>query len=333
MSEPATTSSRPLVSIVVEGYNESRSFGTAHNTIEALKRQDFPLERVEIILVGNAAEGAEWRRSYTSPAPFAAIKIVEDEGAQYYALKNKGAQEAAGDIIAFTDSDVFPASTWLAAIVQTITEGADVAVGLSLFKSADGWDANDILRQIAVSITFGYILGRMRQGGSPEVRGFMDHNVALRADLFHRLQYREDLGRILASPLLFRALMHSGARIALHPGQQIVHYFSWGYWLSKLHFRYGYEVFVLRRLDKSYPNQWIARTRLFEPVVTMLWHMLLDLPRWLRFSKLLGVGATRRLALLPVVVALSGVARTTEMLGMYSTMVAPGAMRRWAETV
>jgi hypothetical protein len=29
---------RPLVSVVVDGYNESRSLGTAKNTIEALKR-------------------------------------------------------------------------------------------------------------------------------------------------------------------------------------------------------------------------------------------------------------------------------------------------------
>ena len=161
----------------------------------------------------------------------------------------------------------------------------------------------------------------------------MDHNVAVRADLFRRLLYRTDLGRILASPLLFRTLARSGARIALHPKQQIVHYFSWGYWLSKLHFRYGYEVFVLRRLDTHYPNQWIARTKVFEPVVTMGWHMLLDLPRWLRFSKLLGMGAGRRIALLPAVIILSAIARAAEMVGMYSTILAPKAMKRWAEAV
>ena len=286
-----TDAQRPLVSIIIEGYNESRSYGTADNTMEALKRQDFPLEQVEVILVGNAQAVREWRESHASAAPFGAIKTVEGDGAHYYALKNKGAESATGDIIVFTDSDVYPKSTWLASIVESIGNGADVAVGLSLFKSARGWDSNNILRQIAVSITFGYILGKAGEGGVPEVRGFLDHNVAMRAEWFRRLQYRVDLGRILASPLLFRALRQSGAKLALHPGQQIVHYFSWGYWLSKLHFRYGYEVFVLRRLDKGYPNQWIARTNLLEPMVTMVWHVLLDLPRWLRFSKLLGMGA------------------------------------------
>ena len=43
---------RPLVSVVVEGYNESLSLGRASAAIDALLEQDFPLEQVEVILVG-----------------------------------------------------------------------------------------------------------------------------------------------------------------------------------------------------------------------------------------------------------------------------------------
>ena len=333
MTDPMTSSKKLLVSVVIEGYNESRSLGTAENTMDALKRQDFPLDQVEVILLGSPGQAKAWKETYSRPAPFFAVKTVTAEGAHYYALKNRGAAMAAGEIIAFTDSDVYPKPTWLSSIVESIGNGADVSVGLSLFKRAKRLDSTSVLRQIAVSITFGYILGKTRDGGLPEVRGFMDHNVALRAEIFRRLQYRTDLGRVMASPLLFRALTHEGARITLHPRQQIVHFFSWGYWLSKLHFRYGYEVFRLRRIDRDYPDQWIAQTGPFEPLVTMMWHMLLDLPRWLRFSKLLGIGPIRRWGLLPMVVVLSTVARAAEMAGMYATMLAPDAMRQWAESV
>ncbi|MCS6925823.1 MAG: hypothetical protein NZ578_07980 [Candidatus Binatia bacterium] len=78
------------------------------------------------------------------------------------------------------------------------------------------------MRQIAVSITFGYILGKMQDGGLPQVRGFLDHNVAFRADVFRRYQYRTDQGRVCASPLLYRTLARAGVKIVLHPEQQEV---------------------------------------------------------------------------------------------------------------
>lgn len=90
---------------------------------------------------------------------------------------------------------------------------------------------------------------------------------------------------------------------------------------------------MLRRLDRDYPNQWIRRTGVLEPIVTMGWHMLLDLPRWVRFSGLLGLRRSRRLLLLPLVVAMSAAARSAEMAGMYCTMAAPNRMRRWAQQV
>jgi hypothetical protein len=113
----------------------------------------------------------------------------------------------------------------------------------------------------------------------------------------------------------------------------VTHYFAWGYWLKGLHFRYGYEIFMLRRLDKHYPNQWIARTNVLEPVISMMWHILLDFSRWFRVSRLLGIPLLRRISILPVLLGMSCLAHTAEMLGMYSTMVSPESMRNWAESV
>ncbi|WP_017715771.1 glycosyltransferase [Kamptonema formosum] len=331
--EQTATASKPLVSVVVEGYNESRELGTAAATMDALKQQDFPLERVEVVLVGSLAQTEEWKRLYSSGTPFLSVRTVEIDGANYYELKNLGAEIACGEIIAFTDSDVRPKSTWLSSAVGAIESGADVVVGPSLFRNDSGFNPDDTIMQIAASITWGWILGKNKGGQLPQPLGFMDHNVVFRAETFRTHQYRTEFGRICASPLLYRAIVNAGGKIALQPKQQVAHYFSWRYWLVSLHFRYGYEVFSLRRLDKDYPNQWIARTSVLEPLVTMGWHVMLDIRRWFRFSRLLEISSLRRWALLPLVAVMSAVARASEMSGMYATLLAPLAMKQWAEKV
>jgi glycosyltransferase involved in cell wall biosynthesis len=326
---------KPVVSVIVEGYNESRDLGKAVNTIEALRQQDFPAHQVEIILMGSATQVKEWSALYAQDTLFWGIQAVEAEGLSYLQLKNRGAQFAAAEILAFTDSDVYPHRTWLSSLVDGIRGGGDVSIGLSLFKSATSWDWNLATRLAAASITWGWVVGKPLdpERNLPCPVGFMDHNFGLRADTFRRHRYNTTFGRLCGAPLLTRSFLDSGAKLVLQPRQRVTHYFSWWYWLKCLHFRYGYEVFMLRRLNDQYPNQWIARTAIFEPVMTMMWHILLDVPRWFRVSRLLDVHPLRRVMLLPLVVAMSSVARTAEMAGMYCTMVAPDTMKQWAESV
>lgn len=326
---------KPVVSVIVEGYNESRDLGKAVNTIDALQRQDFPADQVEIILMGSADQVKEWRALYGQHTPFWGVQAVEAEGLSYLQLKNRGAQFASAEILAFTDSDVYPHCTWLSSLVEGIRGGGDVSIGLSLFKSAANWEWNRATRLAAASITWGWVVGKVvdPQRDLPIPVGFMDHNFGLRVETFRRHQYNTKFGRLCGAPLLTQSFLDGGERLVLQPHQRVTHYFSWFYWLKCLHFRYGYEVFMLRRLNKHYPNQWIARMAILEPVMTMIWHILLDVPRWFRVSRLLDVHPVRRVVLLPLVIGMSCVARTTEMVGMYGTMLAPEAMRRWAESV
>lgn len=324
---------RPRVSVVLEGYNESRALGEGADTLRALAMQEVQLDQVEVVLVGSAEQVAKWTTVCEGLTPFGAVRTVATDQLHYLALKNMGAEVATGEVLAFTDSDVRPQPGWLSAILRGIEGGADVVAGISLFKDSRTWSSTCLLRTIASSITWGWVIGKSDGVELTKAVGFMDHNVAFRREAYRRCAYRTDLGRTCGAPLLYGALRNAGIGVDLQPEQRVVHYFSWWYWLSKLHFRYGYEVFLLRRLDRAYPNQWIARTSVFEPLVTMCWHVLLDLPRWLRFSKLLRMNGAKRLGAIPLVVALSFVARTCEMLGMYSTLLRPEAMRRWAESV
>ncbi len=330
-----STSAKPTVSVIVEGYNESRDLGKAVNTIEALKQQDFPPSQVEVILMGSSEQVADWRVQYADSAPFWIIRPVEANGLSYLRLKNRGAEEATAEILAFTDSDVYPHRTWLSSLVEGVRSGGDVSIGLSLFKSRTGWRWDQATRLAAASITWGWVVGKVvdPERYLPIPVGFMDHNFGLRADTFRRHQYNTMFGRLCGAPLLTKSFLDGGAKLVLQPRQRVTHYFAWSYWLKCLHFRYGYEVFMLRRMNDRYPNRWIANTKVLEPMITMLWHVGLDVPRWFRVSRLLDVHPVRRVLLLPLVVVMSCIARATEMVGMYWTMIAPDAMRRWAESV
>jgi hypothetical protein len=331
----STDKSRPVVSVVIDGYNESRSFGTARDTLLALERQTFPLKQVEVVLIGSASQVKEWQTVYSDKTPFGDVRFAVMEHAHYLEMKLRGAELVSGSIVAFSDSDVFPTPAWLASVVEGIQAGADVTIGMSLFKVSNSWRSDSASRLAAASITWGWIIGKKLDPLShlPVPVGFMDHNVAFRTEIFRRYPPRLDNGRLLNGPLSYRALKNAGVKMILIPKQQVVHYFAWPFWLSKLHFRYGYEVYLLRRLDKTYPNQWIARTGILEPLVTMAWHTLLDVPRWWRVSRLLEVPLRRRIAILPLLLILSLTARGAEMLGMYSTMLARDVMKRWAEAV
>ena len=102
----------PRISIVIEGYNESKDQGVADDTILALTAQDYPLDGVELVLVGAPEQAKGWAERFADPAPFAAVTAVEAEGESYYGLKNRGAAVAKGEIVVFTDSDVRPTPTW-----------------------------------------------------------------------------------------------------------------------------------------------------------------------------------------------------------------------------
>lgn len=324
--------SPPLVSVVVEGYNDSRALGSAADTMEALTNQIFPLDRVEVVLVGSIAQAELWKSVYSEAAPFCGVKAVGADGAHYYELKNRGAQQARGEIIALTDSDVCPEPSWISAIVSGIQNGADVVAGITLFRGRNGWEPSHAVLQAAASISWGFIVGK---GGNAEVvlpRGFLSHNVGFRAATFRQHPYRTDLGRTCAGSLLCKELRKAGAKIRFQPEQRVVHNFSFGWWVWRLHRRFGYEVFLLRRLDESYPMRWFRWTKPLEPVVTMGWHQLLDMPQWFRFSTLVKVGRGRRFRLLPLVLAMSLLARGAEMVGMYATLLAPDAMKRFGES-
>ncbi|MFA6243279.1 MAG: glycosyltransferase [Candidatus Hydrogenedentales bacterium] len=108
----------PLVSIVIPAHNASATIGEC---IEACLAQSYP--HIEVIVVDDGS---------TDDTP----RIVQSRSVRFIrqgqqgpaAARNRGAREANGEIIAFTDSDCVPAEDWIERLVAGF-DGDIVAVG------------------------------------------------------------------------------------------------------------------------------------------------------------------------------------------------------------
>ena len=186
--------------------------------------------------------------------------------------------------------------------------------------------------QLVASIGKGWVVGRFDDADRPTANGMHAHNFAARKELFHRHRFRTDLGRTLAALLLYKEWSQDGARVIFAPAMQVAHAFTWVWWLHHYHFRLGYEVYRLMRIDTSFANRWVRRTGIAQPLLHFAMYVVQDVPRWLRYSRAVDLSTLRRWALLPLLSALSLVARGAEAAGMLATIISPLRMKRWAET-
>jgi hypothetical protein len=320
--------SRPLLSVIIEGYNESLALGSARRSIDALLGQDFPLDRVEVLLVGAHSEAGCWAGLDQSLRHrFHDVRIAVRDDLHYYALKNCGADLAQGEILVFLDSDTLPAAGWLQSIAAGFADGAQAQAGVTSFTSGkDGRGEGPVL-QAAASISWGFLVPPQ---GVVTARGFLSHNLAVRAELFRAIRYREDLGRTCAGHFLGQAFAERGIEIVFNPAQRVQHLFSFGWWLRRLHVRFGHEVYLLRRLDPRMHHHWVTKLGWLEPLAVGAWHVCIDLPQWRRYANARRISRAHWLACAPLVLLLSLLARGAEVAGMYATMANPRRMRRFA---
>ena len=111
----------PMVSVVVCAFEAERTLGAC---LESLRRLHYP--RYEVVVVD---DGSRDRTSAIADS-FAGdlIRVVHQENRGLSAARNRGAAEARGDVIAFTDADCVADDAWLTYLVGKLGEGY-VAVG------------------------------------------------------------------------------------------------------------------------------------------------------------------------------------------------------------
>ncbi|MDP2720990.1 MAG: glycosyltransferase [bacterium] len=95
----------PLISVVIPAYNEEKLLSEA---LEALKKQTFPKEKYEVIVVDNNStdKTAEIAQDYDA-------KVLGCQVQGVAAARAAGSQAARGEIIVGTDADTQVAANWL----------------------------------------------------------------------------------------------------------------------------------------------------------------------------------------------------------------------------
>ena len=316
---------KPVVSIVIEGYNEEcNGLAPIPETLVGLIQQDFPLKQAELLLVGSAEQIDHWKTLDPGGQAFGQVKLipVKPEDFHYWQVKNIGAEIAESEIVALIDSDALPERRWLSSLVKSIQNGADVSVGPSLYRSSHGSPYSPWMLAAAFT-SWALVLGRTSRSRSPQVGCIMAHNVALRRAVFLQHPFRP-LRRSFCSALMYFEMVRAGVKFSFEPEQKVAHAMTIRWWLGRRHFRTGWETYIARDVDKDWPRiRALEKMKLIEPIVLRMGLVCRDARHWFRFAPVVGLTRARTILLFPVAVLASLAARTAEMAGMYAVLFAP----------
>ena len=320
------------VSIIMEAYNEENTALAEHpEAVEHLLRQDFPLHQVELVLVGSKSQLADWKEVPAAWNRFGQVRVVPMDSAQphYWEQKNFGAQIALGEIVAWVDSDVKAEPTWLRSIVSAIDAGADVSVGPSMY--AHSWfHPHSPLMLAAASISWGFVLAYNSEPEKPLPNALLSHNSGIRREVALRIPYRTGQASFQSSVFYFD-LVQNHVKVTYQPEQRAAHQMTLWWWLSRRHFRSGWETYNGRAAHTLWPRiAALEKVRWIEPIILRGGMVLRDSRHWFRYRRVTNVGLAKAWLMLPLVVAASAAARAAEAIGMYSWMLAPKSTARQA---
>lgn len=110
-----------FISVIVPVYNDAIGL---QRCLTALANQTLPRERFEVLVVDNGGT-ADLRGAL---AAFPDALYLREEKPGSYAARNCGIAHSRGEILAFTDADCTPHSTWLEHAVQRLTPGQRDAI-------------------------------------------------------------------------------------------------------------------------------------------------------------------------------------------------------------
>lgn len=150
------------ISVIIPAWNEETYIA---RTLDALRRQTFPRDSVEIVVVDNASAD----RTSELARIYGADKVVYEPNKGTNFARQRGIDESFADIVAFLDADCVPPPEWLEKIYTKLHEKnhrCSAIAGSYVFcvNPVDSlFLAQEIYRWIVMptmSTLFGRILGR-----------------------------------------------------------------------------------------------------------------------------------------------------------------------------
>lgn len=129
----ANAESIPTVSVVVAARNEE---GSLPALLEDLTKQDYPENKISFVIADDRSNDGTWdiiQEKSQADSRFSGVKIEDlnpDMTPKKYAL-TRAIQQSSGDIILSTDADCRVPDGWAKSMVNALSSGSGIAVGLS----------------------------------------------------------------------------------------------------------------------------------------------------------------------------------------------------------
>ncbi|MCS7050662.1 MAG: mycofactocin biosynthesis glycosyltransferase MftF [Thermomicrobium sp.] len=183
----------PAVTVVIPVRNRPRQIEAC---LAALERLDYPRDRLEVIVVDDASTDETVQRvePWVGRLPLRLVRMPIQVGAA--ACRNQGAEQARGELVAFTDSDCRPHPRWLCELVPEFVRPSVVAVGGAVLPVDE--------------------------------RNWLDRYEAVESPLTHgpapaRVQPRGAVPYLVTANMLVRrrALLDAGGFARIHPGEDV----------------------------------------------------------------------------------------------------------------
>jgi glucosyl-dolichyl phosphate glucuronosyltransferase len=221
----------PLISVVVATHSRRALLA---RTLDALVRQEWPGDRLEILVVDNDStdDTCDFVDQLAGRVGAPWIRLLREKRRGKTFAVNTGLEAARGDILAFTDDDVLPEPQWLRALSGAMQEtGADFAVGriLPLWEAAPpAWVGPALHGVLAIPDNGGERLD-LRAGVNEHVMALAG-NLAVRPRVFAAIgAWRTDLGKELGSLRsgedheFFLRMTRAGYRGVYEPEARVAH--------------------------------------------------------------------------------------------------------------
>jgi hypothetical protein len=279
------------VVLETESARAANRIGLSH-TLAALAKQDYPRERVDIVVIDGGAF-PDLPAIVATALPGA--RLVDGRGLTKYQMKNLGAEVAAHDVVAYVDSDCALSSHWVTEVVRSLVEATGDVAGV---QGRTHLARGPFSRQVN-ALTHGL---RSRGTGTTAPRILSD-NCAFRREMIRRFPFvRPELSTAPESVLMAH-LLHHGFRVLMNERMAIVHdYPGLGFLLAR---GYGTGVCMMRirRTDRSLRAWWAGRLGPLGPPILTAGKLVRDLRQIAINNPMLGLGWTDWLAFVPLYVA------------------------------
>lgn len=235
----------PTVSVVLETDSVHPSDTlTITDCLAALAHQDYPAERIELIVVDG---GKVPQLATMVGSRFPSARILDCPGGTKFEQKNLGTKGASGEIVAFLDADCAAAPDWVSTVVEYLAAAPPDVAGV---QGVTELDRGFLSREVSALLYGIRTTGRGRDAGR-----LVTDNLAFRREVLRRFSFEHASFSTVVDSLLLQRLRQAGYRVLLCDRLRMIHGYP-GSW------RVGLPWFFLRAWAVGY---FMVRTRQLEP--------------------------------------------------------------------